>query len=618
MIIVENENIQEKISLDLIIQRSEEEEIQVAIDERNSGKKIIKIIKEDREYYLNSIYGDELARCWCNQCELNGYGTVVVLFGIANGEYIEKIKERNKDAVIILYEPSYSILYAAIECIGMERLEEKTGNVFLCVGKEGMSSLYNVMATIIDYENMKKVRLMVSPNYEIIYHDECERFIEICNQRLVNVLVDKSAIKSLGVEYIQNIIENIPDYIYQYGLGDLKERFKTIDLKDVPAIIVAAGPSLDKNIKELKNAKGRAFIIAVDTALKSLAKENIVPDIAITIDPHKKVSLFQHERINDVPLIYSLGASAIIKQVHKGMRIYQNTINSIVDRFIYKYGKKEESLASGGSVANDAFSLAEVLGFKTIIFVGLDLAYPDNKVHTESAYGTERKNYINAESNRYVEVEDIYGNMVKTESNMNLYRQWFERIVGSYPELKFIDATEGGAKKRGMEILSLKEALQRECRNNQSIDFSEIITSIKPYFSEEERAEIIAYINNIHEEMHKLREEMREGIEAYDRLDEFNRRQKYTGKEFQSNMDKITYINNLLSASKELEYLQLYVSDENYEVKEALSEEKENVYEEIKHMVSNGKKLINDMINATYQVENDMKLTAEKINSKEG
>lgn len=615
MIIVENDNSREKTTLDTIIQKAGEEEIEVVIDERATGEKIIKVLKEEREYCLNSVYGGELAECWCSQCDLKGYGTVVVLFGIANGEYIEKIKEKNNDAVIILYEPSYSILYAAIECMGIENFDKKTENIFLCMGKDGLSKLYNTMETMVGYENMKSIRMMVSPNYELIMKKECEEFKEICNQRLVNIMVDKNTMELFREEFIQNITDNIPDYIYQYGLGDLKDSFEDIDLKNIPAIIVAAGPSLDKNIRELKNAKGKAFIIAVDTALKSLAKENIVPDIAVTVDPHKPVALFDNEKINNVPLVYSLGANAKIKQVHKGMRIYQNSMSSILDSFIFRYEKKVMRLSTGGSVANDAFSLAQSLGFKTIICIGLDLAYPDNKRHTDNAYGKDKNNHINTEKKSYPEVEDIYGNMVKTEENMNVYRQWFERAVISFPDIKVIDATEGGAKKSGMEILTLKEAIERECKNSENVDFSKLLAATKPYFTDEERQTIKEYLNNISSEMDRVRERIKKGLAAYEKLDEFNRKHKYTGKEFQKNMDMIADINNWLTLDKDIEYLQLYVAEDDYKVKENLYEEKENVYEDIKHMVINGKKLINAMLNATYQVEEDMKLTAWKINN---
>lgn len=54
--------------------------------------------------------------------------------------------------------------------------------------------------------------------------------------------------------------------------------YQTIPL-DTTGIVVAAGPSLNKNIYELKKAKGKAFIVAVDTAIKPLLKAGIVPDM---------------------------------------------------------------------------------------------------------------------------------------------------------------------------------------------------------------------------------------------------------------------------------------------------------------------------------------------------
>ena len=166
-----------------------------------------------------------------------------------------------------------------------------------------------------------------------------------------------------------------------------------------------------------------------------------------------------------------------------------------------------------------------------------------------------------------------------------------------------------------MEILTLKEAIQRECKSDKNMDFPSIIASLKPYFTHEEKHEMIEYINNLSDEMNSTRERMKEGIRAYDKLDEFNRKQKYRGKEFQKTMDKIADINCWLTDSIEMKYLLLYVAEDDYKIKGELYEEKENSYEDIKHMITSGKELINSMINATYQIEEDMKQAAEKINS---
>jgi hypothetical protein len=51
-----------------------------------------------------------------------------------------------------------------------------------------------------------------------------------------------------------------------------------------PAILVAAGPSLDKNIDLLSEAKGKALIMSSDTTFPVLLKKGIIPDLVVTIE----------------------------------------------------------------------------------------------------------------------------------------------------------------------------------------------------------------------------------------------------------------------------------------------------------------------------------------------
>ena len=70
---------------------------------------------------------------------------------------------------------------------------------------------------------------------------------------------------------------------------------------DVPAFVVSAGPSLNKNIKELRRAKNKSFIIAVDTAVKPLLQEGIVPDMFATLDGIKPLELVETEQAKELP-----------------------------------------------------------------------------------------------------------------------------------------------------------------------------------------------------------------------------------------------------------------------------------------------------------------------------
>lgn len=612
MIIVNNNNNQENTTMDTIIKKAGEEEIEVVIDERITGKKIIKVLKENNEYYLNSIYGEELAECWCNQCDIKGYGTVVILFGIANGEYIEKIKERNKDVTIVLYEPMYSILYAAIECIGVEDFDKKTENIILCLGKDGLMDLHNTMNTVIGYENIKNVKMMISPNYELIMREECEDFKELYNQRLMNIDVARNTIKRFNRSITKNAANNLIDCVKQYSVYNLKKEFDGLKKDKIPAIVVAAGPSLDKNISELKEAKGRAFIIAVDTALKPLANAGILPDISVTVDPNKTLSLFDNEIMRNVPIIFGLSSNEKIKDIHTGMRIYHNTDGTLVSKYMSMFKKDNFYLETGGSVANNAFSLAQKLGFKTVIFVGQDLAYPDDKGHAAAAFGEGKENDVKNQNKELFEVEDIYGGKVKTEYNMNMYRIWFENAVIKYPDIKFIDATEGGAKKKGMEIMTLKDAIERECALEKYIDFHDIISCTEHTFSHEEQSFILKDIAEFSENLKQIRKRLTEGQKTYERLDVLNRKLKYTGKEFASLIQSITELNKWVTEDKDIQYLNVYTAESNYQVGDIIYDQRDNVYEDMKLIIDNGIKMMEALINATKQVEEDLQDVIEQ------
>jgi len=81
--------------------------------------------------------------------------------------------------------------------------------------------------------------------------------------------------------------------------------------KDVPIIIVSTGPSLDKNIDLLKEAKGRALIISAGSALRPLLMRNIKPDFFAIIDPQDITynQIKGYENIG-IPFIYLVTAAS--------------------------------------------------------------------------------------------------------------------------------------------------------------------------------------------------------------------------------------------------------------------------------------------------------------------
>lgn len=113
------------------------------------------------------------------------------------------------------------------------------------------------------------------------------------------------------------------DIIEQYSVVQLTDIVCKKEFEGMPAILIAAGPSLDNNIEKLKQIKDSVFIMAVDTALNTVLKHDIIPDMTISVDGHKPLVLFEDERVKNIPISLSAVSNAKIVEQSNAMRFYE-------------------------------------------------------------------------------------------------------------------------------------------------------------------------------------------------------------------------------------------------------------------------------------------------------
>lgn len=259
----------------------------------------------------------------------------------------------------------------------------------------------------------------------------------------------------------------------------------------IPAIVVSAGPSLNNNIMELKKAVGKAFIIAVDTAVKPLVKAGIIPDMFAMLDGKKPLELVEVEEVREIPMVaYVTGAKSIFNY-HTGKKFFLDENYRYVQELFAMNGKEIYQLPGGGSVATLAFSLVCHLGFDKIILVGQDLAFTGNKSHAD---GTFKETMAVEDTKDFLMVPGNVEKMVPTREDFDNYRKWFEEFIEYWKGIKdvqFINATEGGALIKGTQIMTLKDAISLYC--TETVDIKSCIAQLKPVFSEEEQKKIVNY-----------------------------------------------------------------------------------------------------------------------------
>ena len=596
---------------------AEDDGCEAFVDASMNGERIVGIVSQGRDWYFNSRYdAKEAAKVWTEGANVQNYESIIIVFGFSNGMYVRELIKKYPDNIIIVYEPSTTLMKLVLEQIDITDCL-KHEKLFLAVGEKGKRLFTEYVQTLIKYTKYKLVDWLTVPNYRKLFELDYLKVQHIYMIWMRQITLDRNTFILLQDEFAENYLANMYEFFKNSTIDDLAKRFQNIDREKRPAIIVSAGPSLDKNIMELKKAKGKAFIIVVDTALKAVLRAGIVPDLAITIDPHKPLILFDDARIHKLPMIFCVMSNKQVIDRQKGKKIYFGDSESYIQKIYDKHEKKLSTLETGGSVACNAFSTAFFLGFTQIILVGQDLAYPNGKEHTKDAYDNEAENKLK-DGKRYFEVEDIYGGKVLTEENMDAYRLWFETQIVRYPKLHVIDATEGGAKIRGTEIITLKEAIDRECSELEEVDYAGIINTVPNTYTKKELHEIMEQLYGIPNELKKLRRKIKSGIKQYEELNcqgklpELER----NSEKIRSIAKKIEKINHWIDNKPEIYLIHMYNYKDEYIVQEEVYDIKEGMSEELCSIAQNGIKMFNSYLNAMERLEKNLPKLYDSMKSR--
>ena len=359
------------------------------VDNSVAGEKIFGFQRDEKVYYLNSRYEARVAASiWADQFDDVTYRTKFIILGIGNGMYLEALRERYPENMIIACE-----LYQEVEQLALNEIDFSkvlAGNTVLVMGKERCRVYCDALRTMINYTDHNGIRLAVLPNYNKINKNELDAYIKIFYDYIESLVVIRNTLIS-DEEYRRgSVLRNMFYFPKQHTMEQLLKNVSQAEVKNRAAIIVASGPSLDKNIHQLKRAKGKAMLFAVDASAKAMMAAGVKPDVIVTIDPIKDESILKNDELLECPLVASVYSHYRIVRQHKGPIYFQTSEEGIPRRIYTKYKKAMMALDSGGSVANNAFSLAEQMGFQTIVLVGQDLAYPRGQIHASGAvYKTE-------------------------------------------------------------------------------------------------------------------------------------------------------------------------------------------------------------------------------------
>ncbi len=515
----------------------EEEQLEVLVEENLENEEILKVRRNGRTLYLAGKRSAHLSAE--NQVQALGkieQSAPIFMIGMGNACYLEEIlKATSRENVILLYEPSFSIFYKQIQRLN---LKEIFGQhiIALLVGEinDDAGSVTALCQSMLRGNRIPIMKHFILPNYKEICLEQILTFEKLLGNVVSRNVSDLNTTRRFHHVYVDNLFHNA-DYI--------RTNYQAVQLdailpKDIPAIVVSAGPSLNKNIEELKNAENRAFIVAVDTAIKPLISHGIIPDMFVIVDGLKPLDLIEVEESRNIPLLTTSVAAKAVLHYHKGKKFFFNEGITFVNQ-MYEMNKKAFiPMPSGGSVATLAFSYVSHLGFDRIILVGQDLALTGNKTHAD---GTFKEKMKEQDTSGYQMVEGNYEEKVPTRPDFDEYRKWFEEYIANwgqkYESFKVINATEGGAKIAGTEVMTLKEAIEQEC--TKEVDIKRCMDELKPQFDDEEQKKILEYFHDTPKEFKQMADLAADGKHLYEKLEKMTQNGNVDKKAYEKVLKKI-------------------------------------------------------------------------------
>jgi len=477
------------------------------IEKSKSGLNTLYYLKDNRKNYLHSPYDPLIeAKRWAQKVDLVK-DSIVLIFGCGLGYHIREIinnikhkeqqMEDDLNIKIFVVEPSMEGFMAVLKNSDYSDIL-KEENVFILV-EECPDLIIKKVSYFLNPYTPEKVNFYEFASIVNIFRDYFQEISKFLFDFLNSAFINLNTTMFFSRLWTENLFKNIPYIISSPDISLLFDKFK-----DIPVIIVSAGPSLDKNVELLKEAKGKALIICVGTALKALLRRNIEPDLVISIDGAE--ANFRHfdgidYDLSEIPLIFEFMIYHKILDVYKGPRIVFTCRHFMSDWVEKNLERDVGYLKVGGSVACFAFDFARRILGNPIVFIGQDLAFSHGRTH---ASGTVyEKDKISESNSKLIKVKDIYGNDIYTNHSMYTFLKWFEReIKNSDSNIKFIDATEGGAKIEGTEVMTLRDVIDKYCIKDYPI--RDMVFSV---FKDFEKPSI-AIINNFIDSLKELSEQV--------------------------------------------------------------------------------------------------------------
>lgn len=357
------------------------------------------------------------------------------------------LAERPTLGMLVIVEPCLDLLITALRHVDLRPLLQ-SGKVNWMVGDIDLAALEQMVGRIASLEDTHILRHVPSFQWrEEVYTSLGHQVFLTLNQ----LNASGGTTRKAGERFFRNRLANLSLLRHSHDLGIVKDLFT-----GKPAVLVAAGPSLDQSMTDLKKVAGRCVLFAVDSALAPLLRAGIMPDFVTSIDfqdlNFEKLAPFVGEQW-PFSLIATIKVTPLIPKRFKARRLFWAFNDDIPQKWVHDALGIQEFAPFAFSVAHLSLGVALSMGCDPIVFVGQDLGYTTGDA--DHADGTIIMQHGLPMDREIFQVPGVDGGQVATDRGLLTLQKRFEDIIAAHPGRRYFNATVAGAHIQGTTHVDL-------------------------------------------------------------------------------------------------------------------------------------------------------------------
>lgn len=427
--------------------------------------------------------------------------------------FMEKIASVQKTSYILIVEKDPHIFIAALKTVNLVPIITNR-RVKLMVGVRECD-LYKEFRNYLAEDSKYIFTRAMKPVYHLsalkFYKEYYLKVIRDLKESATHQILNFGNCPEDSLIGIENMLDNLDEIIKNPGINHLFGKFT-----GKPAIVVATGPSLNKNKHLLKGLGDKALIVSADASLKILIDMGVKPHLVTSLERMMPtVKLMEGFKVEDVEDVYYAACPVVRKEayeIYPGPRVI---VYRQFDHFKW-LGIEKGMLNIQLSAGNMAFKIAESLGCDPIILIGQDLAYSrDGRTNAAgTTYGERQAGYLVQDT---LEVMGNDGSPIITNKTLYSFLKGYELDVAQY-QGTCINSTEGGAYINGTRVMPFQEVINKYIHESFKPLETIKLHLKKPFSAEVERdyKKVLKLIDKTAADMREIISNCREGINVYE------------------------------------------------------------------------------------------------------